>query len=107
MSILTLVEGIEYSLEHGQPVVTALWLDMVDRAAIMEELTAVDKFLGSDKLLVPKSSAWGGYAVPPTMLSPHFRDLGGAAALGPMAAFGGASAPGVFGGFSGSPAWGG
>ena len=113
-----MVEGVNYSLERGQPVVTAMWLqdklkteseegDMVDRAAIIRELTSVGKFLGSDQLSAAPGLAWGGHPVPPTMLAPHFGDPGGAAAFGSMGAFGGASAPGSFGGLGGSQAWGG
>ena len=114
--ILTLVAGVEHSLEHGQPLVAALWLqdklkseseegDMVDRSAIVKELTTVGKFLSSDKFSGSKSSSWSGYPVQPPMLSPHFGDLGGTAALGAMAAFGGTSTLGGFSGFGGSPAW--
>lgn len=114
--ILTLSAGVEHSMEHGQPVVAALWLqdklkseseegDMVDRPAIVKELTTVGKFLSSDKLSGSKSSSWNGAPVQPTMLSPHFGGLGGTAALGAMTAFGGASAFGGFGGFGSSPAW--
>ena len=101
--ILTLVAGVEHSLEHGQPLVAALWLQ--DKLAIVKELTTVGKFLSSDKFFGSKSSSWSGYPVQPPMLSPHFGDLGGTAALGAMAAFGGTSALGGFGGFGGSPAW--
>ena len=67
--ILTLVAGVEHSLEHGQPLVAALWLQdklkfeseeggMVDRSAIVKELTTVGKFLSSDKFSGSKSSSW-------------------------------------------------
>ena len=99
---MTLVAGVEHSLEHGQPLVAALWLQ--DKLAIVKELTTVGKFLSSDKFFGSKSSSWSGYPVQPPMLSPHFGDFGGTAALGAMAAFGGTSALGGFGGFVGSPA---
>ena len=114
--ILTLVAGVEHSLENGQPLVAALWLkdklkseseegDMVDRSAIVKELTTVGKFLSSDKFSGSKSSSWSGYPVQQPMLSPHFGDLGGTAALGSMTAFGGTSALGGFGSLGGPPAW--
>ena len=78
---------------------------MVDRSAIVKELTTVGKFLSSDKFSGSKSSSWSGYPVKPPMLSPHFGDFGGTAALGAMAAFGGTSALGGFSGFGGLPAW--
>eukprot|EP00904_Undaria_pinnatifida_P000408 jgi/Undpi1/10368/HiC_scaffold_29.g12818.m1 len=112
--ILTLVAGVEHSMEHGQPLVAALWLqdklkseseegDMVDRSAIVKELTTVGKFLSSDKFSGSKSSLWSGYPVP--LLSPPFGDLGGTAALGSMTAFGGTSALGSFDGLGGPQAW--
>eukprot|EP00904_Undaria_pinnatifida_P011834 jgi/Undpi1/7781/HiC_scaffold_23.g10254.m1 len=114
--ILTLVAGVDFSLEHGQPLVAALWLqdklkseseegDMVGRSAIVEELTTVGKFLSSDKFSGSKSSLWSGYPVQQPLLSPHFGDLGGTAALGSMTAFGGTSTLDSFGGLGGPPAW--
>eukprot|EP00752_Nemacystus_decipiens_P017157 g15371.t1 len=100
------------TLEHGQPLVAALWPqgkhksksdegDIVDRSAIIKEPTTGGKLLSSDKLSGLKSSSWGGFPVQPTMLSAHLCDQGSTAARGAIAAFGRTSA---FGDFSGSTA---
>lgn len=53
---------------------------MVDRSAIVKELTTVGKFLSSDKLSGSKGSSRSGSGQP-TMLAPHYGGMGGAAAL--------------------------
>ena len=53
---------------------------MVDRSAIVKELTTIGKFISSDKLSGSKSASWDGFPVQPTILSRHFGGLGGTAA---------------------------
>lgn len=111
--VLTVRVGVDHRMQHGQPPVAALWPqdklqseseegDMVDRSAIVKELTAAGKFLRSDKLSGSRGLLWGAAPIRPTMLATYLGGVSGGMALGAMGAFGGGS---TFRGFGGSTIW--